>query len=91
MTLDHPRLFVYNAARLRQSKLGDVPAKELTEDFQVCFIFPAHGRCDLGIRAYLTLTYSRSPSLVSIPQRCRQCHTCQLSLQTSEKMPIRHF
>lgn len=88
--LGPPEVVVYNAARLRQSKFGDVPAKELTEDFQVCFIFPAHGRCDLGIRAPLTLTHSRSPSLVSTPQRCGQCHTCQLSLQTSEKMPIRH-
>src|SRR5271155_3731169 len=73
--LGPPEVVVYNAAQLRQSKLGDVPAKELTEDFQVCFIFPAHGRCNLGIRAYLTLTYSRSPSLVSIPQRCGQCRT----------------
>jgi NAD(P)-dependent dehydrogenase (short-subunit alcohol dehydrogenase family) len=38
--LGPPEVVVYNAARLRQSKFGDVPAKELTEDFQVCFIFP---------------------------------------------------
>jgi NAD(P)-dependent dehydrogenase (short-subunit alcohol dehydrogenase family) len=88
--LGPPEVVVYNAARLRQSKFGDVPAKQLTEDFQVCFIFPAHGRCDLGIRAYLTLAYSRSPSLVSIPQRCGRCRTYQLSLQTSEEIPIRH-
>ena len=37
--LGPPEVVVYNAARLRQSKFGDVPAKELTEDFQVCFIF----------------------------------------------------
>jgi NAD(P)-dependent dehydrogenase (short-subunit alcohol dehydrogenase family) len=41
--LGPPEVVVYNAARLRQSKFGDVPAKELTEDFQVCFIFPAYG------------------------------------------------
>jgi NAD(P)-dependent dehydrogenase (short-subunit alcohol dehydrogenase family) len=57
--LGPPEVVVYNAARLRQSKFGDVPAKELTEDFQVCFIFPAYGRRDLGIRAYLTLTYTK--------------------------------
>lgn len=88
--LGPPEVVVYNAARLRQSKFGDVPAKELTEEFQVCFIFPAHGRCNLGIRAFLTLAYSRSPSLVSIPQRCGRCRTYQLSLQTSEEIPIRH-
>jgi NAD(P)-dependent dehydrogenase (short-subunit alcohol dehydrogenase family) len=33
--LGPPEVVVYNAARLRQSKFGDVPAKELTEDFQV--------------------------------------------------------
>jgi hypothetical protein len=45
--LGPPEVVVYNAARLRQSKFGDVPAKELTEDFQVCFIFPGYGRCAL--------------------------------------------
>jgi NAD(P)-dependent dehydrogenase (short-subunit alcohol dehydrogenase family) len=35
--LGPPEVVVYNAVRLRQSKFGDVSAKELTEDFQVCF------------------------------------------------------
>jgi NAD(P)-dependent dehydrogenase (short-subunit alcohol dehydrogenase family) len=33
--LGSPEVVLYNAARLRKSKFGEIPAKELTEDFQV--------------------------------------------------------
>ena len=94
--LGPPEVIVYNAARLRQSKFGEVPARDLTEDFQVCFIFPGYGRCALCTTIIsvpilrLHTTCSRSLSLVSIPRRCGQCHTYQLSLRISDTMSIRH-
>lgn len=56
--LGPPEVVVYNAARLRQSKFGDVPAEELTEDFQVCFIFPGYGRCAYVLLLYPCLSYA---------------------------------
>lgn len=40
--LGPPEVVVYNAARLRQTRFGEVPARGLTEDFQVRRLPPPH-------------------------------------------------